>query len=243
MTTASHDQTRGDTAFYIKEGRSAALSHNEVTSLCMKAARGAGMSWGLAEEAGFAAAWLVQHGINGPSHLCTHLNQSQGRSQGRPWSDMCPTVTPHGWLAPAGHALCPIALGASLCDYAGLPEGLKAGSSLKIGKVDHPVLLIPFLVATGVSNDILIDIDCTGGPVPLDGRSDALKQAETLLEGRQTPITLTARVGKTQALTAGKTPHIPAKVIAALNALAMRTTVPSSESSRAGAGSTTPDND
>ena len=31
------------------------LSQNETESLCMKAARGAGFSWGLAEEAGIAA--------------------------------------------------------------------------------------------------------------------------------------------------------------------------------------------
>ena len=62
MTIAPHDQTRGDSTPYIEDGLSASLSRNEVASLCMKAARGAGMSWGLAEEAGFAAAWLVQHG-------------------------------------------------------------------------------------------------------------------------------------------------------------------------------------
>ena len=33
-------------------------SLNEIESLCKKAARGAGMSWGLAEEAGKAAKWL-----------------------------------------------------------------------------------------------------------------------------------------------------------------------------------------
>ena len=31
------------------------LSRNETEALCQKAARGAGMPWGLAEEAGFAA--------------------------------------------------------------------------------------------------------------------------------------------------------------------------------------------
>lgn len=34
------------------------LSRNETESLCMKAARGAGFSWGMAEEAGFATGWL-----------------------------------------------------------------------------------------------------------------------------------------------------------------------------------------
>jgi hypothetical protein len=239
MTIAPHDQTRGDSTPYIEDGLSASLSRNEVASLCMKAARGAGMSWGLAEEAGFAAAWLVQHGINGPSHLYAHLDQAQGR----PWSDLCPTVTPGAWQAPARRALCPIALGATLCDYVGLPESIKAGSSLKIGKVDHPVLLIPFLAGIGASNNILFDIEWTGGTASIDGGSEALLNAVTALDEQQVPITLTTRFGKHQAATRAKVPSISAEVIAALNTLAMRTTVPSSESSRAGAGSTTPDND
>lgn len=239
MTKAPHDQTRGDSTPYIEVGQSAALSRNEVASLCMKAARGAGMSWGLAEEAGFAAAWLVQHGINGPSHLYAHLEQAQGR----PWSDLCPTVTPGVWQAPATDALCPIALGATLCDYAGLPEGIKAGSPLEIGKVDHPILLIPFLAGIAASSGILFDIEWADTTLSLDGGSNALMHAASALDGQQVPIRLTARFGKPQVPAAGKVPDISAEIIAALNIFAMRTTVPSSEASRAGAGSTTTDND
>ncbi|MDH5797376.1 MAG: DUF3726 domain-containing protein [Paracoccaceae bacterium] len=239
MTTAPHDQTRGDSTPYIEDGLSASLSRNEVASLCMKAARGAGMSWGLAEEAGFAAAWLVQHGINGPSHLYAHLDQAQGR----PWTDLCPTVTPGVWQAPVGRVLCPIALGATLCDYAGLPEGIKAGSSLKIGKVDHPILLIPFLSTIAVSQNILFNIAWAGGAAHLDGGSEGLLNAAAALDGQQVPITLTASFGTPHAASAGKVPSISSEVISALNTLAMRTTVPSSDSSRAGAGPTTSDND
>lgn len=239
MTGAPQDQTRGDSTPYIEDGQSASLSRNEVAALCMKAARGAGMSWGLAEEAGFAAAWLVQHGIDGPSHLHAHLAQAQDRA----WADLCPTVAPGVWQAPAGRALCPIALGATLCDYAGLPEGIKAGSSLRIGTVDHPVLLIPFLAGIAASDNILFDIAWTGGAASLDGGHRALLIAADALAGQKVPITLTARRGKPLPAILGKTPDIPARTIAALNALAMRTTVPSSESSRAGAGSTTTDND
>ncbi|MEF9603350.1 DUF3726 domain-containing protein, partial [Paracoccus sp. PXZ] len=45
------------------------LSRNETEALCLKAARGAGMSWGLAEEAAFAAGWLGAHGIDGAGAL------------------------------------------------------------------------------------------------------------------------------------------------------------------------------
>ncbi len=37
------------------------LSLNEIESLAQKAARGAGLSWGLAEDAGRSAAWLAAH--------------------------------------------------------------------------------------------------------------------------------------------------------------------------------------
>ena len=36
------------------------MAHSEVRSLVTKAARGAGMSWGMAEEAGWAADWLAR---------------------------------------------------------------------------------------------------------------------------------------------------------------------------------------
>jgi hypothetical protein len=39
------------------------LSLSELRSLVTKAARGAGMSWGLAEEAGWAAEWLARRGM------------------------------------------------------------------------------------------------------------------------------------------------------------------------------------
>ena len=64
MSSEPQDQTRGDSTPFFSDTKPAPLSCNEAASLCMKAARGAGMSWGMAEEAGFAAAWLVSHGID-----------------------------------------------------------------------------------------------------------------------------------------------------------------------------------
>jgi len=44
----------------------------EIETLCRKAARGAGHSWGVAEEAGRAARWLCAHGFKGAEliHSC-----------------------------------------------------------------------------------------------------------------------------------------------------------------------------
>lgn len=49
------------------------LSLGEVEALCKKAARGAGLPWGLAEEAGFAARWLSAHGFDGAGLVLTDL--------------------------------------------------------------------------------------------------------------------------------------------------------------------------
>ena len=39
------------------------MAHSEVRSLVTKAARGAGMNWGIAEEAGWAADWLARRSM------------------------------------------------------------------------------------------------------------------------------------------------------------------------------------
>jgi len=239
MSIEPHDQTRGDSTPYIDGARKAALSRNEVAALCMKAARGAGMSWGLAEKAGFAAAWLVQHGFDGPEHLHVHQEQAQGRN----WTDLCPTITPGEWRAPAGRTLCPIALGATLCDHDALPEGLIVGRPIRIDPVGHPVLLIPFLAAIAESAEILIDLEWDDGSDCIGGDPAALAGAASALGDAVTGLSLTARTGAVRAAAAAQAPITAGGTIAALNILAMRTTVPPSEASRAGAGSATSDND
>lgn len=233
------DQTRGDTLPIINDAQSTSLSSNEVSALCMKAARGAGMSWGLAEEAGFAAAWLAQRGFDGPEHLHRHLVQAQGRS----WQEMCPTVAFGDWQAPRGRALCPISLGATLCDYAMLPEGVSVGCMIKIGPVDHPVLLLPFLITCAETASVLLTLTWDGGSVCLGRDREALVNAFHALDRHHISLTLTAQSGTVAPAVTSTAPHTSSDTINALNAMAMRTTVPASEASRAGAGSTTTDND
>ena len=48
-------------------------SLGEIRALAIKAARGAGMPWGMAEEAGFASHWLLQQGLPGTELLATLL--------------------------------------------------------------------------------------------------------------------------------------------------------------------------
>ena len=56
------------------------LSLSEVQDLCAKAARGAGLDWGLAEEAGFAARWLYARGLDGPASLHNFLEEEGAKN-------------------------------------------------------------------------------------------------------------------------------------------------------------------
>ncbi|MFP7674557.1 DUF3726 domain-containing protein [Marivita sp. S0852] len=241
MTRAPLDQTRGETMPFFQDGQTAQLSCNEVASLCMKAARGAGMSWGMAEEAGFAASWLVSHGIDGPTHLCAHLK----RADGRDWADLCPTITPGTWQNSKGNPLCPIILGATLCDYAALPEGPVAGCRIALGPVAAPILLVPFLTHIAETRDLVLDLTWPGGTLVIDPDKDCLATAEPSLSDAAEPLTLAVRTAAPHRSGTVTRPnaHTTAQTIAALNTFAMRTTVPATEASRAGAGSALSDND
>ncbi|MFK7754879.1 MAG: DUF3726 domain-containing protein [Sedimentitalea sp.] len=241
MSFEPQDQTRGDSTPFFGDTEPAPLSCNEAASLCMKAARGAGMSWGMAEEAGFAAAWLVSHGIDGPSHMRAHLE----RADGRDWADLCPSATPGDWQNAHGQPACPIILGATMCDYADLPEGPNSGATVALGPVSAPILLVPFLVELAHSKSLAFKLSWPEGAIRIDNDETWLQAALQSLGVPQLVLTLSAKAAQPHKPSAASMPNAQttAATIAALNAFAMRTTVPATEASRTGAGSTLSDND
>ena len=97
---------------------SVSLSQGEATAIVVKAARGFGLSWGLAEEAGWALCQLGQFGDDPLSWFERAFNESTEN--------------------------CPITIGATVMDHAPLAGSL----AQKGGDLDHirmPILLIPFL--------------------------------------------------------------------------------------------------
>ena len=102
-------------------------SLGEMRSLSMKAARGCGLPWGLAEEAGFAVWWLEARCHPGVQALATYLNEIEGKE----------TKSEH----------CPITLGATISD-------LGAWEDVFPTKVFQPLLMIPFLAAVAGSDTI-----------------------------------------------------------------------------------------
>jgi len=241
MSMDPHDQTRGDSTPFFSDDQPAPLSCNEAASLCLKAARGAGMSWGMAEEAGFAAAWLVSHGIDGPSYLRAHLE----RADGKDWDDLCPLVTPTTWRNTADQPVCPIILGVTLCDYADLPEGLRPNICIPLGFVSAPILLVPFLTELSLRNSLSITLSWPHGTMCIEGKESSFEAALHLLGTLQLDLTVSAKDAQPCRPNATSTPnaHTTAATVAALNSFAMRTTVPASAASRASAGSSLSDND
>ncbi len=244
MNSTVNDPTRSGPPLSVASGTTLRLSRNEVESLCTKAARGAGMSWGLAEEAGYAAGWLVTHGLDGASMLARHLRCAQGKS----WPEICPVVKAGAWLAISpGQPLCPIALGATLSDHLGVDSALFNGKGLRVGEVSSPALVLPFLAMAAAQEhaicvhheDHVLRID-TNGCVSGDVSTLLAMELATLIIAADSPME--NNVSELQ-----PTPEHPAAVAANaltfLHELSLRTTVPASAASRANAGATGSDND
>lgn len=205
-------------------------SLGEAFSLCRGAARGAGMQWGMADECGRAAQWLLRARLPlSPlaSALENHARLSPPDPESRP---LC--------AAEPGGAACPLAAGALLCDEARM---LKAEGGRRLGRTALPVLLAPFLAR--VDSGFLLEWDgagifLSGGKVWTVGDAESLSTAET--EGAEIRSAASPPAGM-----AAPDFFLPDESVwARFSALAARTYVPSDAASRAkGAGAGLTDND
>ena len=111
------------------------FSLNEIEAMGKRAARGAGLDWGIAEEAGKATRWLTAHGLPGPELLAELLTRNEGKS----YDELAPVSADGVWLAKSGR-LCPLIAGAALSDRA---TELAAGRAFELGPIAFPLLLAP----------------------------------------------------------------------------------------------------
>lgn len=205
-------------------------SLGETRSLATKAARGAGFTWGLAEEAGFAVHWLQAHGAPGAQALADLLI----------WIDEHGNELSPAWMLGDDNVpmrpFNPIELGAALMDA-------NRCGSIELGMVSQPLLLAPFIAIAAVTQgcrlvwkDVSIDLE------PRCFRTSASRSA--LLSD-----CATCRLGVSVAA-----PEPSAKIrrvndsegdaIIRLGGFAARTYAPATEQSRlAGAGAGLSDND
>lgn len=185
------------------------LALSELRSLITKAARGAGLGWGLAEEAGWAAEWLARRGLPAAD-----------------WATL--------WLAARidGH-VSPVEVGAMLADdpvFGPLPDGLTA-----------PGYLLPFLDRVAIGN----------GPVAITSKQGLVVQTGPdgqiafgpCWDSRSNAWSFAASDVRTRNQDGAQRPGVSGPTLDYLDAMALRTTVPRSESSRRDAGSAAGDND
>ncbi|MDX2205258.1 MAG: DUF3726 domain-containing protein [Hyphomicrobiaceae bacterium] len=217
------------------------LSFNEIEAAALKAARGAGFSWGLAEEAGFAARWLAERGLDWLPALLAVCEAQLSRGE--------TTVGLSGHLLGPGagsDSLCPLRVGAWIADLGAVGE-----DGYEVHKLRHPILLLPFLdLASRQAGPIALSIlPASGAPSQVFVVCQGALHADRA--DAPCPTLVLASVQRVQAPAVGASRPLlarPAAVDPALRlrlaALEARTYVPASRHSRlAGAGAGLTDND
>ncbi len=205
-----------------------------IESLVFKAYRGAGMSWGLAEEAGQAAGWLAMHDLPGTeafAGLVSDLDEV-------PYDDVAPQIDKSTWNAKE-KPLCPVIAGVAYCDM--LPA-----EPIVLSSLAYPLILAPFVaVASRLQLQSLqiawssVFITCT--PDGIDCSSDTAG----LLSPLASDVSISPCGFPSNPRTAAKRRGtIDPEAREILERFAHRTYVPASEASRlSGAGAGLTDND
>ena len=213
------------------------LSLIEVEAMSKKAARGAGYSWGVAEEAAKAVGWLCRNGIDGVNALAVLLEQYDGAGA----KLVGPNSLDGDWNSADGSAFCPLTVGASLSDCA----TLWGESGKDIANVCVPVLVVPFVAysARAVGNAMEVNFDdCS---VVTDGQSIWCSQFDDCLR-----VHMAENMSVRPAAISGKPLPVQIRAVptkenwAVLERFAHRTYAPDTEESRQkGAGAGLSDND
>ncbi len=238
MTQQAHDPTRLGASPIAGAAQAVRLSLSETQALCTKAARGAGFDWGHAEAAGHAAQWLAARGLPGCEMVLNRLRLDAMRPRAI------------GARHPA--PLCPVHLGTALVDHARLPV-ISGQTVHALGEVAVPGLLLPFLATTArlgaralrlCADDLSLTFHADGTTahdpaLPVFCGLARVQLRVTFPHGTQ-PWTGPQTQTRTQP---AELPGVPLPVWRALDAIALRVTVPASPGSASGAGSAGSDND
>jgi len=215
------------------------VSLNEIETEVRKAARGSGLAWGQAEEAGKAARWLAARDVDIlpvvadvlEAHLVGHLATNIILSGGR-------------WRG-ADQPLSPFVAGPAITDHAYL---LAEGGRIEIGAMARPILLVPFASAAarflGAAIDIVLPSAQTSVTSAGADRTALavmlrieLSEKIDCVRSRDSVVTNVAQASLTGA-------EVEPEAWARLARLAHRTYVPASSVSRErGAGAGAIDND
>ena len=214
-------------------------SLNEIEALAKKATRGAGYSWGLAEEAGKATRWLCAMGLPGTEALSDLLNETDRQA----YATLCPQDISVTWAA-SGGTLCPLATGASLCDLA---HDLAGERVIRIGHVAWPVLLYPYVAAAADMAGAALSLQWAGVVMTRRDSQTWVSSADDSFASHSdahSAIIAPAQTPEGRIMRRGYRGDVSLQAAEALNRLAHRTYAPETEERRlAGAGAGLTDND
>ena len=207
------------------------FSLNETEGLCKRAARGAGLSWGLAEEAGKAARWLAAVGLPGPALLAAELEQVDGQR----YDALAPSAIEGMWAAPGG-VMSPLIAGAALSDLA---DDIAAGRAFLLGPTSYPLLLTPFVANAAKACGMTVMLGWQEVKMLIAPGGFSINGSKSYV---QTQFTRWVRCLRTSRRVAEETPRLPCLTVDEavwrhLESFAQRTFAPATEQSRrAGAG-------
>ena len=217
------------------------VSLNQIEQTARKAARGAGLAWGLADEVGRAMRWLHTYGLNGAALLAAHLDGVEGDGFG------CPPAAPLAltgvWRAAAG-PLDPLATGASISDCIdAMPR-----DGIQTAAIARPLLAAAFVGGAAESEGLAFEVTwrgcvlrCARGRVQVRGALDAA--VADCMHCRPAEPRAPAFRGPFRAPRLGET-TVDARAWSRLNRHARRPHVPATPASRqTGAGAGLRDND
>jgi Protein of unknown function (DUF3726) len=220
-------------------------SLNEIEMMVWKAARGAGLPWGLAEEMGQAARWLAGRGLEWAEPLVAALTEAEGREGVL----LPPVLADDGGWDPvfADGWISPILCGPLLTDIA---SDIGTNRPLIFRRVAQPLLMLPFAAGAARELGFGLTLRIDAAVFRFDGGTGAEGPSalpnSTLAERIVLSMEDDRPVGPDRAALQAAAPRrpIPAAPLERLDAWVHRTYVPASaESRRAGAGAGLTDND
>jgi len=139
-------------------------SLNETASRAKLAARGAGYTWGMAEEVARAVFWLVSRELPGPAMLLKLLsNYSTTKSVKLAMPSIIDGrfTSEHAWL-------CPVAAGCALSDTLSTVDDT---TCLSLTDVKCPILLVPFVAEIAQRSGSRLIIEMDNSTMSTDGNS------------------------------------------------------------------------
>lgn len=141
------------------------MSHslNEIEAMSKRAARGAGLSWGLAEEAAKGTRWLSAFGFPGVEMLGDLLKLNDRV----PSIDVAPvSLRAEVWHAPA-RRMSPLIAGASLSDCA---VRLLERGKITMENVSVPLLAVPLMGGAALRLGVPVSAEWEGAYLATDGK-------------------------------------------------------------------------